>query len=300
MSNNILVAGDVILDVYWRGSSDRLSPEAPVPVVKVLQEESRLGGAANVALNLAKLQEPTTLCGLIGSDEGGNFIREVVVNSEIGDGLVLGTQPTVRKIRVLAQIQQVVRADFEKKIDEISLDRVTNKIAELIPRASVVIFSDYKKGVLARIPELIAIAKKYQIRTLIDPKGSDYSIYRGATVITPNKAELRAVVGEWQDESSLREKAQNLRKSLELEKLLLTRSEEGMTLFSEDEIMDIPTTAREVYDVSGAGDTAIAVLGMMLAKGKSWVESIKMANEAAGIVVGKVGTATITKQDLGI
>lgn len=299
----ILVVGDVMIDRYWKGLSTRLSPEAPVPVVKIGDIESRLGGAANVALNLASVtggRDKIILCGLVGNDFAGNEIRKKILDAGICDALVLGNTPTIEKIRIIAQNQQIVRADFEQTCDEHSIDRVLDRVMSLIDDSDCVVFSDYQKGVLKHIPDFIRQANKNGLITLIDPKGNDYSIYAGATVITPNKAELAAVVGDWKSEDQLVEKAQNLRSDLNLTKLLLTRSEEGMTLFGEDEIINIPTVARDVYDVSGAGDTVIAVLASMLASNHTWIDSVNLANRAAGIVVGRFGTSTVSAKELGI
>ena len=298
MTKKIIVVGDVMLDSYWLGVSTRLSPEAPVPIINVQEIENRLGGAANVALNLAKLGANTEICGLIGEDNSGKIILEKLSDNGINTHLELSGTPTINKIRLISQNQQVVRADFEKKYEEYSIAKVTEKALTAVRTASVVICSDYGKGVLTNVSKMISQCRMLNIPVLIDPKGNDYKKYKGATVITPNKNELRAVVGEWSDETDLRVKAQNLRTDLQLEKLLLTRSEEGMTLFGENEIIDIPTNAREVYDVSGAGDTAIATLALMLSNGKSWKEAVMMANKAAGIVVGRFGTVAITASEL--
>lgn len=300
MTKRILVAGDVMLDSYWKGSSTRLSPEAPVPVVRVGSREDRLGGAANVALNLAKLGVQPVLCGAVGADANGATVRRIVTEAGIEESLVTGTVETIQKIRIISQNQQIVRADFESDMDETTLTRVTDRIAKVIPFVDCVIFSDYKKGALGRVDELIAVAKKHGIPVLIDPKGSDYTPYKGATVITPNKTELKAVAGSWKSETELRAKAEQLRIDLGLEKLLLTRSEEGMTLFGEEGAEHIPTVAKEVFDVSGAGDTAIAVLALMLVKGAGWKEAVETANRAAGIVVGRFGTSAVTAEDLGL
>ena len=298
MTKKIIVVGDVMLDSYWLAVSTRLSPEAPVPIINVQEIENRLGGAANVALNLAKLGANTEICGLIGEDNSGKIILEKLSDNGINTHLELSGTPTINKIRLISQNQQVVRADFEKKYEEYSIAKVTEKALTAVRTASVVICSDYGKGVLTNVSKMISQCRMLNIPVLIDPKGNDYKKYKGATVITPNKNELRAVVGEWSDETDLRVKAQNLRTDLQLEKLLLTRSEEGMTLFGENEIIDIPTNAREVYDVSGAGDTAIATLALMLSNGKSWKEAVMMANKAAGIVVGRFGTVAITASEL--
>lgn len=294
----ILVAGDVMLDSYWKGESSRLSPEAPVPVVKIGSTDSRLGGAANVALNLIKLDCPTVLYGLVGADTEGCLIRSKLAESGIEDGLVTGSKRTIHKIRVVAHNQQIVRADFEESADNNSIEVLTENIINFIPYTKVLLLSDYKKGALSNVKKIIDKARSIGVPVLIDPKGLDYEIYKGATVITPNKLELSAVVGPWSTEKELRQKAQGLRKKLEVSKLLLTRSEEGMTLFGDGEIINFPAQVKEVYDVSGAGDTVLAVLGLLLAQGYSWIDAVEVANEAAGIVVGRFGTAPITAKDL--
>lgn len=300
MDMRVLVAGDVMLDSYWKGDSTRLSPEAPVPVVSVHRIESRLGGAANVALNLKKLGADVILCGVVGADEKANFIHKQLNEFDIVDRLVVGNIQTIEKIRLISQNQQVVRADFESPVSKDVVDTVSESILKELDNVDCVIFSDYKKGVLFKVNELIDKVRQKGKMVLIDPKGTDYSIYSGATVITPNKTELASVVGVWSSEEELQQKAKELRTNLNLDKLLLTRSEEGMTLFEEDRILNIPTEAREVYDVSGAGDTAIATLAVMLLSGKSWEEATILANRAAGIVVERFGTSSITIEDLGL
>lgn len=301
-NNRILVVGDVMLDRYWKGTSVRLSPEAPVPVVNVAGIENRLGGAANVALNLARLGANVTLCGLVGADPEANIIRQMIADAGIEDRLVVGTGSyvTIQKIRVISQNQQIVRADFETEATYETLDRLTREALNQIKSAKTVVFSDYKKGALVRITELLVAAHEHNALTLVDPKGNNYSPYTGASVITPNKTELAAVMGAWKSESELLQKAETLRSKLKLEKLLLTRSEEGMTLFDSEGHLNFPTEAREVFDVSGAGDTAIATLALMLTQGKNWHTAVQTANRAAGIVVGRFGTAAVTAEDLGL
>lgn len=301
-AKRILVIGDVMLDRYWKGTSVRLSPEAPVPVVHVANIENRLGGAANVALNLARLGTKVALCGLVGTDQEANIIRKMLAEANIEDRLVVGTSSfvTIQKIRVISPNQQIVRADFEMEADTETIERVTQVATDLIKCSDTVIFSDYKKGALDRVDELIATARENNALTLIDPKGSSYVSYTGATVITPNKAELAAVMGSWKSEAELIQKAETLRSTLELDKLLLTRSEEGMTLFENGGHTHFPTEALEVFDVSGAGDTAIATLALMLTEGKDWQTAVQIANRAAGIVVSRFGTTAVTAKDLGL
>lgn len=298
VSKPIIVAGDVMLDHYWKGESTRLSPEAPVPVVRVDDQEPRLGGAANVALNLAKLGVEPVLCGIIGNDPAGGVIRQIAQSAGIVSPLVTSSIRTTEKIRILAQNQQIVRVDFEEWPIPVAVREFNNCVSKLIPNSQAIIFSDYNKGSLENVQHLIQLAREFGVITLIDPKGTDYSKYRGASVITPNCSELAAVVGKWTSESDLVNRAMTLRKELGLEKLLLTRSEDGMTLFEEDAITNFKAQALEVFDVSGAGDTAIAVLACMLSEGKGWHDAVKIANKAAGIVVGRLGTSSITREDL--
>lgn len=298
VSKPIIVAGDVMLDHYWKGESTRLSPEAPVPVVRVDDQEPRLGGAANVALNLAKLGVEPVLCGIIGNDPAGGVIRQIAQSAGIVSPLVTSSIRTTEKIRILAQNQQIVRVDFEEWPIPVAVREFNDCVIKLIPNSQAIIFSDYNKGSLENIQHLIQLAREFGVITLIDPKGTDYSKYRGASVITPNCSELAAVVGKWTSESDLVNRAMTLRKELGLEKLLLTRSEDGMTLFEEDAITNFKAQALEVFDVSGAGDTAIAVLACMLSEGKGWHDAVKIANKAAGIVVGRLGTSSITREDL--
>lgn len=294
----IAVVGDVMLDHYFHGSATRLSPEAPVPVVHVGRQEPRLGGASNVALNLARLGADVTLCGLIGRDHAGGIIRRIAECSGIHAALTEGNARTIEKIRVLAQSQQIVRVDFEDPFAESDIAAVTQNAADAVANADAVIFSDYAKGTLRYVRDLIGLAKEHGIPALVDPKGSDYLKYSGATAVTPNRSELKAVVGAWQTEEALSAKAHQLREELGLEKLLLTRSEEGMTLYEAEGETHFKAEAREVFDVSGAGDTAIAVLALMLCRGRSWPQAVTVANRAAGIVVGRLGTAALTAEDL--
>ncbi len=297
--SRMLVVGDVMLDRYWFGDVSRISPEAPVPVVLVKSEEDRPGGAANVARNCAALGAPTQLLSVVGEDEAGSVIERLVgaegVRASLHRDAALRT--TV-KLRVIGRQQQLLRVDFETAP---SSEVLASKLAEFeqgLPECDCVILSDYGKGGLAHIVRMIGLARAAGKRVLVDPKGEDYSRYRGASVLTPNTAELREVVGNWRDEADLVRRAQALRHDLEIEALLLTRSEQGMTLFHERGQLDVPAQAREVYDVSGAGDTVIATLGVMLAAGLEIENAVQIANRAAGIVVGKLGTAVATRQEV--
>jgi rfaE bifunctional protein kinase chain/domain len=295
----ILVAGDIMLDRYWFGEVNRISPEAPVPVVRVQRTEERLGGAANVARNAASLGANVGLLGVVGDDEAGRLIEGQLAELDIGNFLQRDqTISTIVKLRVIGRQQQLLRIDFESPPGNIVLREKLINFNALLPEYSIVVMSDYAKGSLVNIAEMIAAATRLGKRTLVDPKGDDFSRYAGATLLTPNKAEFRQVVGAWRDESEFVEKAQRLRVQLRLEALLVTRSEEGMTLITGDETMHFPTQAREVFDVSGAGDTVMATMAVMLSAGRSLPEAVQWANKAGGIVVGKLGTATVTREEL--
>ncbi len=295
----VLVAGDLMLDRYWFGDVSRISPEAPVPVVRVTRSEERLGGAANVAFNAAALGVRTTLVGVVGADEPGSRVEALARGCGVGLEAARDPQvPTTIKLRVIGRNQQLLRVDFEQAPGEPMLERTHESVRAALPSCDVLVLSDYGKGALARIDALIALARDAQRTVVVDPKGDDYSRYAGATILTPNRAELREVVGSWRDEADLRTRAQALRESLDVRYLLLTRSEEGMTLFSSDGALDVAAQAREVYDVSGAGDTVVAVLASMMAAGRPIDEAVRVANRAAGIVVGKLGTAAATLQEL--
>lgn len=295
----ILVAGDVMLDRYWFGEVNRISPEAPVPIVRVERREERLGGAANVARNAVALGIETSLLGVIGEDEAGRNVETLL--SEVGIRSYLNHDPsisTIIKLRVIGRQQQLIRIDFEEKPTEQILQDKLSRFNSLIAEHDVIVLSDYAKGSLVNVATMIAHAKQLGKYVLVDPKGSDYSIYQGASLLTPNKSELRQVIGSWKDEADLTNKAQALRKQLDIAALLLTRSEEGMTLFTDEEILHVPAMAREVFDVSGAGDTVIATVAAMLAEGKNLHDAVLIANQAGGIVVGKLGTATVTREEL--
>jgi len=295
----MLVVGDVMLDRYLFGDASRISPEAPVPVVLVQREESRPGGAANVARNCAALGAQCQLLSVIGADESGGRLAELVAGEGVRASLYRDASVhTTVKLRVIARQQQLVRVDFETTP---SSEVLASKLAEFeqaLPACDVVILSDYGKGGLAHIVRMIELARSAGKRVLVDPKGDDYSRYQGASVVTPNRAELREVIGTWKDETDLERRVQGLRAKLGFEALLLTRSEQGMTLFRADDVLNVKAEAREVYDVSGAGDTVIAALGVMLAVGASMEEAVRLANRAAGIVVGKLGTAVATREEL--
>ncbi|HXZ09888.1 MAG TPA: D-glycero-beta-D-manno-heptose-7-phosphate kinase [Paraburkholderia sp.] len=295
----VLVVGDVMLDRYWFGDVNRISPEAPVPVVHVQRQEDRLGGAANVARNAVALGAQTGLLCVVGHDEPGE--RIVGLLGESGVNAHLERDPTLLttiKLRVLSRQQQLLRVDFENTPAHEILLAGLARFDQLLPSHDVILMSDYAKGGLTHVTQMIAKAQAAGKPVLVDPKGDDWARYRGATLITPNRAELREVVGQWKSEADLHERVAKLRESLEFEALLLTRSEEGMTLFSDDGVLHASAVAREVYDVSGAGDTVIATLAVMLGAGLPLVEAVSLANRAAGIVVGKLGTATVDYNEL--
>jgi len=295
----LLVVGDVMLDRYWFGEVSRISPEAPVPVVKVQRIEERLGGAANVARNALALGAGTVLLSVVGDDEAGRSLSRLLAESEIDAGLHVDRDiDTTVKLRVIGRQQQLLRIDFETTPSHEVLQAKLSEFASRVAACDVVILSDYGKGGLAHISEMIRLARAAGKPVLVDPKGDDWGKYAGATVITPNRSELREVVGRWTSEDDLAERVRKLRAELGLEALLVTRSEEGMTLFAADEAHHQPARAREVFDVSGAGDTVIATLAVMLAAGAGWAEAIRTANVAAGIVVGKLGTAVVTREEL--
>ena len=295
----LLVVGDVMLDRYWFGDTNRISPEAPVPVVQVGKIDERLGGAANVARNVAALGAKTTILGVIGDDESGRRISELLKSSGVDSQLEVDAKvPTTVKLRVIARQQQLIRLDFEEAPSQTALAHKLERYEKLLGNADVVILSDYGKGALGQVALMIEQARTQKKMILVDPKGDDYAKYRGATVLPPNRSELRQVVGQWSSEDDLTKRAQDLRKSLDLEALLLTRSEEGMSLFTETGVSHVKAQAREVFDVSGAGDTVIGSLAVALAAGWPLERAMALANRAGGIVVGKLGTATVTSEEL--
>ncbi len=297
----VLVVGDVMLDRYWFGDVSRISPEAPVPVVKVERSEERPGGAANVARNAASLGAASALLSVVGPDEPARALARLLEQCGVDASLQADeTLATTIKLRVIGRQQQLLRIDFETWPTHEALQATLSEYRKRLPDCNVVVLSDYGKGGLTHVTEMIALARAAGKPVLVDPKGDDYDRYRGATVLTPNRAELRQVVGKWRDEADLARRAQALREDLALDALLVTRSEEGMTLFRAEGVTHEAVRAREVYDVSGAGDTVIATLAVMLAAGASLVEAMRWANHAAGIVVGKLGTATVTLAEIKV
>ena len=288
-----------MLDRYWFGEVSRISPEAPVPVVLIKDEDERLGGAANVAWNCKELGARTRLLSVVGRDEPGQALERLLRKKGIEASLHRDRGlSTTQKLRVIGRRQQLLRIDFEKPPSREVLATKLEEFKRALPDCGVVILSDYGKGGLAHIAEMIKGARRAGKRVLVDPKGDDYLRYKGCSIITPNVAELREVVGRWKDEKDLKSRAQALRAKLGLEALLLTRGEDGMTLFSRSRILNVKAEAREVFDVTGAGDTVIATLAVMLAAGAGLESAMRIANRAAGIVVGKLGTATASAAEL--
>ncbi|MGE0105702.1 MAG: D-glycero-beta-D-manno-heptose-7-phosphate kinase [Thiomonas sp.] len=297
--SRVLIVGDVMLDRYWFGSTDRISPEAPVPVVRVQRDEDRVGGAANVALNAAVLGAQATLLSVVGADEPGRKLVTLLVDTPIRNAMRQDpTLKTTVKLRVVSRQQQLIRLDFEHKPDHEVLAAMMERYEQELAFHDVVLLSDYGKGGLEHLDQMMNLARTQGKAILVDPKGRDYSRYAGATLLTPNRAELAQVVGDWSSEQDLTARAQGLRKKLSLKALLLTRSEEGMCLYTESGELHIPTEANEVFDVSGAGDTVIATVAVMLGAGLSMEDAVRTANRAAGIVVGKLGTASVTPKEL--
>ena len=296
----VLVVGDVMLDRYWFGEVERISPEAPVPVVHVGRREDRLGGAANVARNAAALGAKVTLAGIVGRDEPGREVHAMLSDAGIAPALVDDDEahPTTLKMRVLGRQQQMVRVDFEGRPSDGCVQALTDRVMQLMAEHDVVVLSDYDKGALAQVSALIGKARELGLPALVDPKGLDYSRYRGASLVTPNRSEMQQAVGHWRDEDDLSARAQKLREQLMLEALLVTRSEQGMTLFMNQARHHVDAQAHEVFDVSGAGDTVLATLAVVRGTGASWVDAMRWANRAGGIVVGKLGTSTVTAEEL--
>lgn len=298
----VLVIGDCMLDRYWEGAVDRISPEAPVPVLRVQREFRRAGGAANVALNLAALGSEVVLLTLLGSDEAGEQLGALMAQA----GIVLHAVrdpalQTTQKIRSVCRHQQLLRIDFEQPPPAHCVQALAEQAGDLLPGHDWVLLSDYAKGSLGCAPQLLARARLQGCRTLVDPKGRDFERYRGAWLLKPNAGELRAAAGEWHDEADMRARALALRQRLELQHLLVTLGEHGMALCSQGrECLRLPAEVREVYDVSGAGDTALATLAHCLSQGWPLPQAVEWANKAAGLVVGKFGTASVSREELGL
>ncbi|MBV5309789.1 bifunctional D-glycero-beta-D-manno-heptose-7-phosphate kinase/D-glycero-beta-D-manno-heptose 1-phosphate adenylyltransferase HldE [Chromatium okenii] len=296
----VLVAGDLMLDRYWSGATTRISPEAPVPVVQVTQIEERPGGAANVARNLAALGVRTTVVGVTGADDAADRLAELLTAAGITARFCRRAEvPTITKLRVMSQHQQLLRLDFEQSLAPVGDDPLPALVTQLLADADLLLLSDYAKGTLADPQPLIAAARARSIPVLIDPKGRDFTRYRGATLLTPNLHELECIVGVCGDDAILIDKSQRLRKELNLTALLVTLGERGMLLLAQDAApLHLPTQAREVFDVTGAGDTVIATLAAALAAGVALADACALANDAAGLAVGKLGTATVSAAEL--
>ena len=296
----ILVVGDVMLDRYWFGDASRISPEAPVPVVLFRTERASAGGAANVARNCAALGAKTRLVSVVGDDGEGVTLQKILEKDGVGVNFHRDKSiRTTQKLRVIGGRQhQLLRIDFESDPSRVVLASKLADFEAVLPACNAVILSDYGKGGLTHIVRMIGRARAAGKKVLVDPKGDDYLRYKGAHVMTPNRAELRQIVGSWKTESDLERRAQKLRRQLGLEALLLTRGEEGMTLFRQGRVFHVKAEKHEVYDVSGAGDTVIAVLATMLASGVGLEQAVRIANRAAGIKVMKFGTAAVTKAEL--
>jgi rfaE bifunctional protein kinase chain/domain len=288
-----------MLDRYWFGEVSRISPEAPVPVVHVKKTEERPGGAANVARNIASLGGQATLLSVVGDDEPGRTLATLLEQERVTTHFHKDAAlPTTVKLRVIGRQQQLMRIDFETPPSREVLEDKLDDFESMVDTHDIVLLSDYGKGGLTHVTKMIDAAKRHGKRILIDPKGDDYSKYRGATLLTPNRSEFREVMGKWRDDTDLAKRAEKLRDDLSLEALLVTRSEEGMSLFTASEVLHEPTQAREVFDVSGAGDTVIATIALMLAAGADTSTAVRIANRAAGVVVGKLGTATLSRSEL--
>ncbi|MFA7438571.1 D-glycero-beta-D-manno-heptose-7-phosphate kinase [Castellaniella sp.] len=296
----ILVMGDIMLDRYWFGEVERISPEAPVPVVRVARREDRLGGAANVARNIAALGAQASLLGIVGADEPGARVRAMLREAGIRDHVLEDAQgmETTLKMRVLGRQQQLLRVDFEQGPGAAALDALHDTLDAALGQVDLLVLSDYAKGTLSRVESVIAQARAHGVPVLVDPKGDRYPRYRGAAMVTPNQSEMRDAVGRWESEDDLTRRAQSLRSQLDLEALLITRSEQGMTLYTAAGRTHVDAQAHEVFDVSGAGDTVLATVAVTRAAGLGWPDAVAWANRAGGIVVGKLGTSIVTAQEL--
>ena len=295
----LLVVGDVMLDRYWFGDVERISPEAPVPIVKVARNEERPGGAGNVARSAAALGAQVMLISVVGDDEAGRTLERLLAAARVRTSLHRdATLPTTVKLRVIGRQQQLLRIDFETVPSHEILATKLADYERALPEFDAVVLSDYGKGGLAHIERMIEQARARHIPVLVDPKGEDYHRYHGATLLTPNRAEFRQVAGSWRTEAELASKAQQMRAELALGALLITRAEEGMSLFTDAGSLNFPAEAREVYDVSGAGDTVIATLGALLGAHADLASAVRIANHAAGVVVGKLGTAVVHPDEL--
>jgi len=290
-----------MLDRYWHGGTSRISPEAPVQVVKVSNIEDRPGGAANVALGLAKLGVSVTLIGVVGNDENADVLTRCLEEEGVTCRFVRsGSLPTITKLRVMSRHQQLIRLDFEERQDSLSQNEALAKVVEeCLPESDAVIFSDYAKGCLADVQSLIKLSNAVHVPSFVDPKGNDFSIYQGATLVKPNLLEFETIVGKCRTAKELEEKANALREQFGWKALLVTRGEDGLILLSDDKpSFSLATAAKEVFDVTGAGDTVVAVLTAVYVTSKRFIDAVEYANQAAGYVVGKLGTASISAERL--
>ncbi len=296
----VLVVGDLMLDRYWHGGTSRISPEAPVPVVHVQQNEERAGGACNVALNIASLGARCTVLGLCGDDDAAGSLEAILQQADVDTAFVrMPENATVTKLRVMSRSQQLMRLDFEDGFIGSDLSALEKKFAEILSQHNIVVCSDYDKGTLRQVDVLIAMCNRQSIPVLVDPKGTDFERYRGASLITPNLSEFEAVVGHCETEPELVERADALAKKFDIEALLVTRSEHGMSLIQQGyEAVHVPTQAREVFDVTGAGDTVISMLAAALGADVTLERAMTLSNLAAGIVVAKSGTASVSVAEL--
>jgi D-beta-D-heptose 7-phosphate kinase / D-beta-D-heptose 1-phosphate adenosyltransferase len=297
---SVLVVGDIMLDRYWYGPTQRISPEAPVPIVKINQDEDRPGGAANVALNIASMGGKVTLAGITGNDEAALTLEKHLNAMNVACKFDRNNDiPTITKLRVMSRNQQLIRLDFEESMSQVDKANLVANVEAIVAQHDVILLSDYAKGTLSDVQQLISIANKFNVPVLVDPKGTDFSRYKGATIITPNLSEFEAVVGECKNEADIVSKGLSLLTELDLQAMLVTRSEQGMTLLRRDhEEFHLPTQAKEVYDVTGAGDTVIATLALAVAAQSDYPQASALANIAAGIVVGKLGTSTVSQAEL--
>jgi D-beta-D-heptose 7-phosphate kinase/D-beta-D-heptose 1-phosphate adenosyltransferase len=299
-AGRVVVVGDVMLDRYWHGSTHRISPEAPVPIVRVEQDEFRAGGAGNVAINVASLGGRADIVGLVGRDEAGTLLRHRLEDAGVTCRLIDALHhPTITKLRIVSRHQQLIRLDFEENFAVLESAGVEAALAAALPDAGAVVLSDYGKGTLAQVGSLIRAAREAGVPVVVDPKGTDFGRYCGASVITPNLSEFEAVVGHCASDEILVERGEALREALDLQAVLVTRSERGMTLIARGAApLTLPARARDVFDVTGAGDTVVALLGLGLACGLPLADATLLANVAAGIVVGKLGTASVDSAEL--
>lgn len=295
----LLVVGDVMLDQYWEGQANRISPEAPVPVVKIASDQARPGGAANVAMNIAALDAQVTLMGVVGEDTAGDTLDQALANAGVARHWVYAASGTICKLRVLSHHQQLIRMDFEHPVPDTCAQQLADWVAQTVAQYDVLVLSDYAKGALAHVSKMIDSARCAGVAVMVDPKGASFKPYRGATLVKPNQSEFEHMVGGCDNEQAFIAQGQRLCRALDIQAMLITRSEHGMALVQAAQPpIKLQSRAQEVFDVTGAGDTVMATLATAFASGMSWVQSVRLANEAAGLVVKKVGTSTVTRHEL--